>query len=76
MLTYISMHVNNIVASGRSYHNALNIFSQIIEGVDQVTQFTVHCEAALVAFASAAVNEDGPDAQINEGDPLRSLQKI
>jgi len=76
MLTYISTRVNNIVASGRSYHNTLNIFSQIIEGVDQVTQFTVHCEAALVAFASTAVNENGPNAQINEGDPLRSLWKV
>lgn len=71
-IDYIFTDVCEIVDSKRSYHSILHKFSDIMRNIERPVSYTVHCEAALVAFASAG---DKSDAHTKiEGD--RALCKL
>lgn len=51
-IEYLKSHVLGVVNAKKSTDNIFEKFSRIILGHEQEITYTVHCEAALVAFAS------------------------
>ena len=67
----IISYIKTRVGDGNTRHNIIDVFTDIIRGVERPISYTVHCEAALVAFASLDISSEGDDQGLAEIQRVR-----